>query len=256
MERGVRDLDQLQERDSDLPARRIGLLVLAALTIVGLIFAMGVVVGKAAKRAPEDEADDPLAALSDGSKLEPSREKAPGAADVDPTRLRFPNALSNREERPEVRAALEAAAREEAALGAPAKEHAGPRELPSHMPAVMAAVPDGDPGIGQPGDDPLVRRSLPARDLEERAPAGEEGTFTLHVISYEKAEHARDFADALRDRGHKAFVTRAEVPERGVMWRVRIGPFPWRHLAERYREKFEREEQMNTYIVRRKDDVD
>lgn len=253
MERGVRDLDQLEERDADLPARRIGLLVLAALTIVGLIFAMGVVVGKAAKR-PSEEADDPLTALSDGSKLEPTQDKAPETGNVDATRLRFPSALSDREERPEVLAALKAAAEEEAALGAQADDDGRPRELPSHMPAAMAAMPDGDPGIGRHGDDPLLRRSLPERDNEKRAPAGEEGTFTLHVISYKKPERARDFADALRDRGHEAFVTRAEVPERGVMWRVRIGPFPWRHLAERYRKKFEREEQMNTYIVRRDED--
>lgn len=50
-------------------------------------------------------------------------------------------------------------------------------------------------------------------------------------------------------------MTEAELGERGVFFRVRIGPFEHARDAERYRTTFEQEEQMNTYVVRRRDEV-
>jgi len=61
------------------------------------------------------------------------------------------------------------------------------------------------------------------------------------------------FADALRKRGHAAYVTSGSVEGRGTHWRVRIGPFESRREAQNYRTTFEHEEGMNTFIVRKKD---
>ena len=47
-------------------------------------------------------------------------------------------------------------------------------------------------------------------------------------------------------------VTTGTVEDRGTHWRVRIGPFETRQAAQDYRTTFEREEGMNTFIVRNK----
>jgi cell division septation protein DedD len=99
--------------------------------------------------------------------------------------------------------------------------------------------------------DPMVAAASPAELSSERAPAGAEGEFSLQVISYEEGAPARRFADGLRARGHRAFVTEADIPERGRYFRVRIGPFETRPEAEAYRRKFETDEGMNTFVVRR-----
>ncbi len=47
-------------------------------------------------------------------------------------------------------------------------------------------------------------------------------------------------------------MTTGNVEDRGMHWRVRIGPFDTRQEAQSYRTTFEREEGMNTFIVRNK----
>ena len=118
MENRVRDLEQIQERDGDDRGRRLGALLMAALALVGLTFAIGVVVGRAAEpteTAPATE--DPLAKLERVQGT--TAAAAPTAAkrvDVKASDMSFPSTLTEAEERPEVLAALAAAAAEEAAL--------------------------------------------------------------------------------------------------------------------------------------------
>jgi cell division septation protein DedD len=54
---------------------------------------------------------------------------------------------------------------------------------------------------------------------------------------------------ALRRRGHKAYVEPADVKGRGRWFRVRVGPFKYRHSAVIYRQDFEAKERMVTFIV-------
>ncbi len=100
------------------------------------------------------------------------------------------------------------------------------------------------------GTDPLLN-DLPADEGGSRARAGTEGAYTLQVISYESPEEAENFAETLRERGHRAFVTTATVETRGRVYRVRIGPFSSMNEASTYRHEFERTERMNTFVVRR-----
>jgi hypothetical protein len=131
MENRVRDLEQLQEQDSD--RRKRGSLAMAALAILALAFAIGLVVGKAALPAtPERDPLDQLDRVAEAARREaaaaapPSAAKAgagepekapvakPGASQrVETSQLTFERSLTEVEERPEVLAALEAAGREE-----------------------------------------------------------------------------------------------------------------------------------------------
>jgi cell division septation protein DedD len=136
----VRDLDQIQEREGDERGRRIGTILLAAAALVGLTFAMGVVVGRAAEPPPDPV--DPLAKLDRAShanapKAAPGAGSEPVVPKVDAADLSFPGTLSDAEERPEVLAALKAAADEEAALAEAQPDQPDPVE------ASNAAAPRG-----------------------------------------------------------------------------------------------------------------
>jgi DedD protein len=283
MENRVRDLEQIQEREGDERGRRLGALLMAALALVGLTFAIGVVVGRAAEpteaAAP---AEDPLAKLERVQGAPAAASAQAKRIDVKASDLSFPSTLTEAEERPEVLAALAAAAAEEAALnhGAQPGEEPAIAEAPAIVvPAVVpprgegdevsteelvasvpAAVAAGSAGRSLPKairHDSLVASALRNEDDADStadAPTGYDGELTLQVISYDRPEPARAFAAGLRDKGHEAFVTTAEVDDRGTFYRVRIGPFKTREAADRYRRKFEQEEHMNTFVVRRKEE--
>lgn len=277
MENRMRDLEQIQERDQDDRGRKVGNILLATLAIVGLTFAMGVVVGRAAE--PElEENRDPLDQLEPGAGLSKQETEPQPEPKVEAADLTFTDTLMAEEDRPEVIAALEAAALEEANLAdaspeqawqpppavavqpttptpveEPAPIRAAQERIVAAMPAAIAAGPAGRTITRRAKTDRLVAESIPQTQPGARAPHGMDGNFTLQVISYDSPEPARGFADGLRARGHEAFVVKADIPERGRFWRVRIGPFKSRGKAEKYRQRFEEEERMNTFVVRRRE---
>jgi cell division septation protein DedD len=289
MEHRVRDLEQLQEHETD--RRKRGSLAMAALAILALAFAIGLVVGKAAlpaapERDPLDQLDrvleaarreaaaaaPPSAASPDETAVQPAKSKADSAQPaVEATQLTFERSLTEVEERPEVLAALEAAGREEermaihtAAPTARAPEDRGGYELggldgdeepaplgtPRIVPAGVAAYAAGQKLEKSKAHDKLVAASL-SRPTGRAAPRGSDGEFTLQVISYDSSAAAEAFASALRARGHEAFVTTGEIEGRGRVYRVRVGPFKTMGEAAEYRRAFEERERMNTIVVRR-----
>jgi cell division septation protein DedD len=127
--------------------------------------------------------------------------------------------------------------------------------LSARLPAAVAAGSSAQKLTHAAKHDQLVAQALPSADEQERARHGEEGEFTLQVISYDSPGPAQAFASNLRKKGHEAFVTSADVPERGRYYRVRIGPFKTRDRAESYRRKFEQDEHMNTIVVKRPKDA-
>lgn len=267
MEHRMRDLELIEERDV-ADGRQLGTIIMATVAFLGLSAAVGVVVGRAAQ--PEDSAPsrDPLAELQSGSPLKSgAAEEVPEAPKVDATTLTFPAALTGKEERPEVLAALAATAPGEAHLDhvlaaelaaeAPSAEDTGAR-LAKSVPAYLAAGPTQRALVQAAQHDPLIEASLPKSEPStvEKAPVGEEGEFNLQVISYETEAEAEAFAEALREKGHGAFVMVADIPDRGRYYRVRIGPFESRWRANIYRKKFEAAEQMNTFVVKRPKEED
>jgi cell division septation protein DedD len=260
MDTAMRDMDQIQERDyDDGPGRKIAMLAMAALATVGLVFAMGVLLGRSAD-AEEIPAPDPLAALDEA--LPASAEQDPAEDEdptVDPRELTFHASLTG-DERPEVAAAMAAAAAELAHLDPlPAELEADALAMGTVAAAVVPppeAPADAESFEVPPAGNLAMAPAAAAAVAPPRGPeaaVGSEGTYTLQVISYHTREEAEVFAEALRARGHTAFVQAAEVPERGTYYRVRVGPFETMRAAERYRADFEAQERMNTFVVRRRD---
>jgi cell division septation protein DedD len=247
MDTAMRDLERIEERSSD---EGRGVLVLSG---VGLVAAIGVVVAAVAALpdGSEPPRQDPLQmlAIAGGVEAEEATEERAGDPKIDPETLSFPTTLVT-ETRPEVAAAMAAAAAELAHLD-PLTTPPRRSDIAAGLPAAVIAGPDRKVVEMAAIRDPLVAATVPEKTISARA--GYEGRYTLQVISYRAAEEAHLFASALRKRGHAAYVTTGTVEGRGTHWRVRIGPFETRQQAQDYRTTFEREEGMNTFIVRNKD---
>ena len=245
MDTAMRDLERIEERPSD---EGRGVLVLSG---VGLVAALAIVVAvfAAIPDAAESRVEDPLQMVAIAEEAQVADvaivEGPTGDPDIDPETLSFPATLTDT--RPEVAVAVAAAAAELEHLD-PVTRRPPPSDIAAGLPAAVTAGPDGEVVEMAATHDPLVAATVPERTTP--AAAGHEGRYTLQVISYRDPQEARIFASALRKRGHAAYVTSGNVEGRGIHWRVRIGPFDTRQQAQSYRATFEREEGMNTFIVR------
>lgn len=267
MDGSMRDLNLIRERgeDAETGGRKLALLGLAAGSTTALVLALCLEVGTSAPA--QADVDDPLAALArsepDAIPEGPSEEALDEAdTHVDALALTFPERLTAPDDRPEVAAALAAAAAElahpdpiaAAALPAPSLPAADlATRIPAVLPASVAATTDARTLARVATTDPMVAQAIPDARVGEAAPEGHDGEFTLQVISYDSPEGAHAFAAGLRARGHRAYVMQAEVPGRGTVYRVRIGPFETMANATSYRHTFESSEHMNTIVVRRRD---
>ncbi len=278
MDSAMRDLERLEEQD-DTSGRRLGTLLMAALATVGLVFAMAILLGGAGESEVEAQ-EDPLSVLDQAAGFEVDEEvleEEHQAPEVDRQNLAFPETLAEYDTRPEVEAALAAAAAElehpepipsGVALGdiasgsvddAPVPSPAAPPvpvddTLPSALPAASAIGNTPDVLSRARVHDPLVAAAFPPEPPSAPVAAGSNGKYTIQVISYQHPTDADVFAQGLRARGHHAFVMAADIPERGRFYRVRIGPFDTQREADAYRHRFEDEERMNTIVIRRRDD--
>ena len=300
MDHRMRDLDQLQEHDPEERGRRVGALIMAAAVTGALMLAIAQVIGesKGTSDAVEHDPLDQLDRVASVPMTTPEPKPGPG---VDATKLTFERELTEHEDRPEVMAALAAAAREEqrlatdlnAATAAPTvrvnstvvsgpadtNANADPgqssrtvnpadtddedsqyleqleelrQERPARaMPAAVTASAASRKIARAASHDRLVADALPKPAASPRVRVGEEGEFTLQVISYDTQAAAQSFAAGLRAKGHEAFVASGNVNGRGRYYRVRVGPFATRGQAEEYRRAFEQAERMNTIVVKR-----
>lgn len=262
MDTAMRDLEQIQERDSkaDGTVRKAGTFLLAAGVTGLLVYAMASILGDAAP-APV-AAQDPLAALDQREQLATEAaafEDDDDAVEVDREALRFPDQLGQSAvdavaSRPEVAAALAAAAAEHELLEEPSPVAFAAAVTPvaAALPAAIAATPEQYEIQRAVEEDPLVAASVTPRAVE-RGGIGRDGEYTLQVVSYRTRGEADLFAEQLRSGGHDSFIETAEVEGRGRFYRVRVGPFDTRAEAEAYRRRFEHSERMDSYVVRKRD---
>jgi cell division septation protein DedD len=263
----MRELDQPRERNDETAGRKLGLFALAGILGVAAIIAFGVVAGGSPEREQLAELDplsqlalagaDPKAPATLSSATDPSalgsraepRAGTPGElragggrqpTSVQLDRLSFPATLVGDESA--IEATVRAAEAEHASIVGRPRTHA------SDIPAVAMAGGASERLSRAAKHDPLVAQAMPERGGAV-VPSGSEGAFTLQVVSYDARDIAERFATALRARGHRAFVTQAELPGRGRSYRVRVGPFTTRRDALAYQASFEREERMHSVLV-------
>ena len=242
----MRDLDQLRERSDETTVRRLGLFVMAGVLGAAALMALGIVSGSTGQPTG---APDPLAALGATA---PTDDDPPFDSAAALSRLSFPATLVGDEAT--IEATVEAAAAEHAALTGRAESGLGRSSSrvarANTLPASTLASEHTARLIRSAKHDPLVAEALPERSADgSMAPTGSEGAFSLQVVSYEKRDDAEHFVDALRLRGHRAYIGQAEVPGRSRYYRVRVGPFTTRREAVEYQRRFALSERMQTLVV-------
>lgn len=243
---GLRNIEQIQERDGD-SSGRLGGLVLASLGCACMVFA-----GVALLRKPTQNPSkvvDPLGELA--SKAPPS--SSGPRRDLSAQDVTFPGLLSDNQ-RPTT--AL-------AAIQGPGARSPVPFELPPGAPT--APPPPGDrlPVVPIPAQrvlsassvvtdprDPLTSAAKERSTIKgELAEEGRAGAYNLQVASFKTEPEATSFATVLRQRGHKTYVESANISGRGTWYRVRIGPFKYLRDANRYRSDFETKEHIVPFVI-------
>jgi cell division septation protein DedD len=243
----VRNLDDIQEEDSRSKTSRFAALLLASLAGAGIVTAVVLM----SRRGGEVQhtKQDPLAEL-----VLAQKNAAPSADKLETREVSFPGILSD-DSKPTT------------ALAAVRDEHG--RLLPPPVASASAALPPpaadrlpvvplplgealgATPVTTQPKDD-LVALAADKSKLPpggELAPPGMDGGFQLQVASFKDQADADRLVEDLRRRGHRAFRLAANVPERGIWHRVRIGPFKTKYEANKYKTEFERSERMTPFLV-------
>ncbi|HEY4158351.1 MAG TPA: SPOR domain-containing protein [Polyangiaceae bacterium] len=247
----VRNLDQIQEIEGSSRGARIGALVLASLGGAALVTVALVMAKRAGPPAKAER--DPLAELV----REAKSERAP-AEQLDGRDVTFPGLLSDaekpttalaavRDERGRLLDMASLAANQEAVPSAPPPPTDRLPVVPLPVGTLLSATP-----VTTDPKDPLTSLAASVSavsDSAELAPAGMEGGFQLQVASYRDAADADRLVADLRKRGHRAFRMQANVPERGLWYRVRIGPFKSKFEAAAYKAKFERTERLSPFLV-------
>lgn len=248
-----------------LDTKQVVSIVLGSAALLGIVFYLGVTVGKDLGAAPGAPVD-PLAALD---------EKAERGDDP----LTFADELTKAEGRAPV------AAREPPRNEKPvAAEEASAAAVPP-APA-EPAPPAGDPPAGEAGAAPAAEvvaaeaqeapaPKAPVRDLSAallqaqatkaedaapkapstkpdepaKAPAPAKAAFTVQVASLPNRAEADGLAGRLRKQGLSPWVAEAEIPGKGTFYRVRLGRFPNREDAVRYLDDLKRETRMDGFVA-------
>jgi len=243
---GLRNIEQIQERDGD-GGGRLGGLVLASLGCACVVFAAVALLRKPSQ-GPTRVVDplDELVAKAPPAASGPRRELS--AQDVT-----FPSMLSDNHHPTTALAALQ---------GGPGAS-ALPFVLPPGSPTMPPPPGDRLPVVPMPAQrilsassvvtDPRDPLTTAAKDRGvvkgEMSEEGRAGAYNLQVASFKTEPEAQSFSTVLRQRGHKAYIESAVIAGRGVWYRVRVGPFKYLRDANKYRADFEAREHIVPFVV-------
>lgn len=246
----LRNLDQIQEQDS-ASSRGLGPWLLGAGGVAAIVLAM--VMSMPEKHVAAESTEDPLAELLAKAK---GVEAAP-ADQLSPDHASFAQILTDKE-RPST--ALVAVKASNGRLINPAEKEPAERQLPAPPPAAdeLPVVPlpvgkllDSTRLTAEP-EDGLAGLAAEHAQLppgSQRAEAGAPGDYQIQVAAFPDKKEADAYVEELRLRGHRAHAVSVLLPNRGLWYRVRIGPFKEKLKAMAYKADFERKESMAALLI-------
>jgi cell division septation protein DedD len=106
-------------------------------------------------------------------------------------------------------------------------------------PAKQTKLP-GQAAQPTPKPDPVATSAKPP----------DKGAFVVQVASFKKKNQADDMAQRLIKAGQSAYVRQVKLPEVGVRYRVRIGPFPDHETAKAAAGRLRLQKQLAAYVTR------
>ncbi len=95
-------------------------------------------------------------------------------------------------------------------------------------------------------DTALAPPSRPAKTTAKRAQGR---VYWVQLKSLRDGKEAKVFAQAMRAKGYKVRVHRAEVPKMGSFHRVRMGPYPTQAKAKAVEQRFRKREAMEAMVM-------
>lgn len=209
-----------------LENREVVALVVGSLVVLGVVFYLGVSVGKSLAPAPAPVAEPPLEVLD---------RQAEKALAMD---LTFPEKLT--EETPPS---------EPATAGAPAVVEAAPEPAPAEPKKEPApqAKPEPAPAPAKAEKPPAPEPSKPSPAQVEKAAATPR--FVVQLASFPNREEADAFSKRVRAAGLSPRIVEAEIPGKGTYYRVRIGSFDSRDEAVRFLDDLRREGRFDGIVM-------
>ncbi len=248
----MRDVHRMKEKyEVSLDNRQIISLTIGGLVMVGAVFVLGVVVGK--KLAVEDQAAAPKDLLA---ALDRRAAGVPEPVQKDAS-LTFQDELTKKPPLPIVEARPIEPPRPAEAVKPPeppkvelAKAEPVKPPEPSKLsePKPVEVKAEATPvKINQ--DAGALRDAIARAQKPAPAETSPDGAFTLQLSAYQDRAEADRFAAGLRDKGYAPFIVEANVPGKGVWFRVRMGRFPSRDAAGRYLADFKRETSIDAIVT-------
>jgi DedD protein len=243
-ERMLRDMERWRDRvEVSLDNKQVFFLFFGCAVVACLIFVLGVKVGKWLEARARDQAaptkSDPLAALEQGAD-EPD-EPAPKPV-IKPVEKKAPPPIA---EAPKVEPAKPIAETPKPPKSEPKPEP--PRVEPKPEPAKpVAEMPR--PSTETP--KPPAEAPKPAVSAEKLAAASKPGHYTLQLSAFQDRAEAEDFAKKLGPIGYKPNIVAADIPGRGVWYRVRVGDFASQKAALDAKSELERKLHIIAYVTK------
>jgi cell division septation protein DedD len=238
-----------------LDGRQVFYLFFGGAIIAGLVFVLGVMVGKRVEarahldHAATTAARDPLAALdrlaTDGPNELSFREALTGgatpASDVD----RQIAEIEKTRAQAAGTGAVVAPVKPEAKPADAAKPAEGKPGDKAAEPKPVEAKVDAKPGAKA---DPVPVAS--PSEVDPPRPAKASGKFTLQLSAFQDKGEAEAFLAEVKADGFEAYLTEASVPDKGTFFRVRLGNYPSYDDAVAAKTEFERKVKKIAYVSR------
>lgn len=218
----MQDLSRYRKKEHiEISMKYVSPLVFGLVTLVGLVFAMGVLVGSRQGSDVQCPEPDLLTRLNKQSG-EPA---VPGNLE----KVSYHTSLKARAQNVPVPASLKSADDNDTPVrgeSAPEKEELAKVDL-------VAPVAEETP-------------------VPEKVRDDEAGIFTLQVGSFQDHREASLMMKRLKRAGHRSFLVRVSMPDSGTWYRVRVGPFNSKSKAWDYKEDFESKERLPAFVVKRR----
>jgi cell division septation protein DedD len=219
----MQDLSHLRKKDTiEIHTRFISPLIAGSITLVGLVFALGVMVGnKNSRMDTQCTKVDLLTRLN-----EQAGETVP-SEEMDETS--FYKRLDEESPRIPVPASL--------------------KSVSGHSFSSTDAISEKEELKRVAVEEPTAEET----PVPEKIRDDEAEIFTLQVGSFQDKREASLMARRLKRAGHKSFLVRVSMPDQGGDWfRVRIGPFTSKKQAWSYKNEFETKERLPAFVVKRR----
>jgi DedD protein len=278
----MKDEQRLQNKiELLLDHRQIFFLFFASAVVVGLVFALGVVVGKridspTTPRKPTD----PLALLDQMGKEEGeegltfhealTHDRGQGKKAAKKAEEGTGTASKQGEANPPPSADSSEAAEKESA-GAHGKGKALPAILGASEPKGRASENPpkkqdnadksgkSDKQDKQEKQDKIVKQDKfdkhekhekAAKPSPAAAESSESGTYTLQLNAFQERKEADQFMQKLRDAGMKPYMISTTIPQKGVWYRVRVGSYDKWEDALAAKQAFEKSQKIIAYVAK------